>query len=288
MKAWTPPRGLAPWLKVKAHALLCKRDDLSSSLRKQFNDALTAFRSERSEEMISEDQMLQDGKAAFRRSIRDSFQDSHLQGLTPTSTLIQGSCLSLVTQVENRAQDRVDAAQDHAERLLDLIQHMFLEALPSLVFLKSSDVGTLDVTLRAFLALLQWVRELGALSFPMASGTTPTTRSRTGELLLPNEVVNAAVGHYMTPEATSTALIGALRDRLPSDPTKVGIVRTELISFLQPLTQELAAKPSRAPKRLTPWPACAGCPLRTGLTFSKVWSEEASRRRAACQRYSAK
>ena len=72
--------------------------------------------------------MLQDGKAAFRRSIRDSFQDSHLQGLTPTSTLIQGSCLSLVNQVENWAQDRIDAAQDQAERMLDLIQNMFLEA----------------------------------------------------------------------------------------------------------------------------------------------------------------
>ena len=100
--------------------------------------------------MASDEQALQDGKAAFRRSIRDSFQDSHLQGLTPTSTMIQGSCLSLMTQVENRAQDRVDAAQDQAERMLDLIQNMFLEALPSLVFLKSSDVGTLDVMLKIF------------------------------------------------------------------------------------------------------------------------------------------
>ena len=226
----------------EAHALLCKRDELASSLRKQFNDALTAFRSERSAEMASDEQALQDGKAAFRRSIRDSFQDSHLQGLTPTSTMIQGSCLSLVTQVENRAQDRVDAAQDQAERMLDLIQNMFLEALPSLVFLKSSDVGTLDVMLKIFLVLLQWVRELGALSFPMGSGTTPSTRSKTGELLLSSEVVSAAVGRYMTPEATATALVGALRDRLPSDPTRVGLVRDELIEFLQPLTRELAAE----------------------------------------------
>ena len=215
---------------------------MSASLHKQFNDALTAFRSERSEEMVSEDRALQDAKAIFRRSIQQSFQDGQLQGITPTSVLIQSSCLNLVVQVENRAQDRVDAAQDQAERLLDLIQHMFLEALPSLVFLKSSDVGTLDVTLRAFLALLQWVRELGALSFPMGSGTTSTTRSRTGELLLPNEVVSAAVGRYMTPEATSSALVEALCERLPSDPSTGGIVRTELISFLRPLTRELVAQ----------------------------------------------
>ena len=198
-------KGSGVMVQGEAHALLCKRDDLSTSLRKQFNDALTAFRSERSEEMVSEDRKLQDAKAAFRRSIQKSFQDVHLQGITPTSVLIQSSCLNLVAQAENRAQDRMDAAQDQAEHLLDLIQHMFLEALPSLVFLKSSDVGTLDMSLRAFLALLQWVRELGALNFPLGSGTTPTTRSKAGELLLPNEVVNAAVGRYMTPEATSTA-----------------------------------------------------------------------------------
>ena len=69
----------------EAHALLYKRDELASSLRKKFNDALAAFRSERSAEMASDEQALQDGKAAFRRSIRDSFQDSQLQGLTPTS-----------------------------------------------------------------------------------------------------------------------------------------------------------------------------------------------------------
>ena len=234
----------------EAHALLCKREELSTSLCKQFNDALTAFRSEWSEEVVTEDQTLQAAKAAFRSSIRQSFQDSHLEGITPTSVLIHSLCLTLATQVENQAQDRVDAAQDQAERLLDLIQHMFLEALPSLAFLKSSDVGTLDVTLRAFLALLQWVRELGALSFPMGSGTTSATRSRTGELLLPNEVVNAAVGRYMTPEATSTALVEALRERLPSDPSTAGIVRTELISFLQPLTRELAAQASEGAQRV--------------------------------------
>ena len=226
----------------EAHALLCKREELASSLRQNFSDALAAFRSERSAEMASDEQALQDGKAAFRRAIRDSFEDSHLQGLTPTSALIQGSCLSLVKQVESRAQDRVDAAQDQAERILDLIQNMFSEALPSLVRLKSSDVGTLDVTMKAFLVLLQWVRELGALSFPMGSGTTPSTRSKTGELLLSSEVVSAAVGRYMTPEATSTALIEALRDRLPSDPNTVGLVRDELIEFLQPLTRKLAAE----------------------------------------------
>ena len=226
----------------EAHALLGKRDELASSLRQRFNDALTAFRSERSAEMVSDEQALRDGKAAFRRSIRDSFEDSHLQGLSPTSMIIQGSCLSLMTQVENRAQDRVDAAQDQAERMLDLVQNMFLEALPSLVFLKSSDVGTLDVTLKIFLTLLQWVRELGALSFPMGSGTTPSTRSKTGELLLSSEVVSAAVGRYMTPEAVATALVGALRERVPSEPSRVGLVRDELIEFLRPLTRKLAAE----------------------------------------------
>ena len=76
----------------------------------------------------------------------------------------------------------------------------------------------------------------------MGSGTTPSTRSKTGELLLSSEVVSAAVGRYMTPEATATALVGALRERLPSEPTRVGLVRDELIEFLQPLTRELAAE----------------------------------------------
>ena len=35
---------------------------------------------------------------------------------------------------------------------------------------------------------------------------------------------------------------GGTRERLPSDPSTAGIVCTELISFLQPLTRELAAQ----------------------------------------------
>ena len=192
--------------------------------------------------MVKEEQALQDAKARFRRTVQQGLKDAHLEGITPTSVLIQSSCLNLVTQAENRAQDRVTAAHDQAERLLDLVQNMFLEALPSLAFLKCSDVGTLDVTLRAFLALLQWVRELGALSFPMGSGTTQASRSRTGELLLPNEVVNAAIGRYMTPEATSTVFVEALRRRLPNDLSWAGTVRSELINVIQPLARELAAQ----------------------------------------------
>ena len=86
--------------------------------------------------------------------------------------MIQSMCFNLMVQAEERAQDRVTVAHDQAERLLDLVQHMFLEALPALVFAKCSDLGTLDVSLKAFLALLQWVCDLGAQSFPLGSGTT--------------------------------------------------------------------------------------------------------------------
>ena len=226
----------------QARALLCKQEVLSASLRKEFTEALTEFRTEQSGEMVKEEQALHDAKARFRRTVQQGLKDANLEGITPTSVLLQSSCLNLVVQAENRAQDCMAAAHDQAERLLDLVQHMFLEALPSLAFLKCSDVGTLDVSLRAFLALLQWVRELGALSFPLGSGTTQASRSRTGELLLPNEVLNAAIGRYMTPEATSTALVEALRRRLPNDPSRAGIVRSDLINFVQPLVRELAAQ----------------------------------------------
>ena len=240
-EAMDAAKGSGTLAQGQARALLCKRDDLSTSLRREFTEAMTKFRNERSAEMVSEDQTLQDAKANFRRVVQKGLFDAHLEGITPTSVMIQSSCLNLVVQIENRAQDRVTAAHDQAERLLDLVQHMFLEALPSLVFLKCSDIGTLDVSLRAFLALLQWVRELGALSFPLGGGTTPASRSKTGELLLPSEVVNAAIGRYMTPETTSAVFVETLRRRLPNDASWVGSLRSDLIKLIQPLTRELAA-----------------------------------------------
>ena len=160
----------------------------------------------------------------------------------PTSVMIQSTCLNLVRQAEVRARDQVATAHDQAERLLDLIQHMFLEALPALVFAKCSNLGTLDVSLKAYLALLQWVRDLGAQSFPVGGETISVPRPDVGELLLPTEIINAAVGRFMTPEAISTALVEALRRHLPNDPGRAGIVRDNLLPIVHSLVREQATQ----------------------------------------------
>ena len=226
----------------KARALFMKREDLFGPLRTGFTKVLKDFRTNHAEAMAKEEQLLRNAKKNFHYSVQQNLREEGLKGVTPTSAMIQSMCINLVLQAEERAQDRMDAAHDQAERLLDLIQHMFVEALPALVFTKCSNLGMLDVSLKAFLTLLQWVRGLGAQSFPLGSGTTPATRSDTGELLLPAEFVNVAVGHYMSPKATSNALVEALRRCLPNDPGRVGMIRNDLLAMVQPLVREQAAQ----------------------------------------------
>ena len=88
---------------------------------------LKAFCTSRTEAIALEEQQLRDANMAFRAAIQKGLCSIEIQSATPMGVLLQVMCLNLVFHTEERAVDRVTAAYDQAEQMLDLIQRLFRE-----------------------------------------------------------------------------------------------------------------------------------------------------------------